>query len=363
METANPDRFCPICSRQLGPYELFCGNCGTYVASSPAALPTTPRRESGQSATASPAPNRAADWSASTWSAASPPAAPSWPTPASGFSERAAPFPPPSPLAVPALPARQPVSRWQRLPLLVLIIGSVLALVLLGSVLVLLVSPHNPSASSSNRVVASPSPSPDVLLQARPDVTPLFSDNFADNSKGWDTTGGPGFSKTIANHALTMTDRNHRILVAPLPVQHTFSDFQITVDMTLQSGDSNDSMGIYMRGDDQLANDYRVDIFGDATYAISKEVTGLDGNTQVRILSGIGSNQAIKPLGQQNEVTVIIKGNRIVLGVNGHLIASVTDNSYTSGMIALFVSNGSSSPAATGAITSVTVYPAPAQLP
>ncbi|RAQ96949.1 family 16 glycoside hydrolase [Thermogemmatispora tikiterensis] len=249
--------------------------------------------------------------------------------------------------------------------MLVVVIGSILALVLVGSVLVLILSLYSQPATSRSHVAASasPSPSPDVLIQAHPAVTPLFSDNFANNSKGWDTTGGPGFSKTIANHALTMTDRNHRILVAPLPVRQTFSDFQITVDMTLESGDSNDSMGIYMRGDDQLANDYRVDIFGDATYAISKEVTGLDGNTQVRILSGILANKAIKPLGQQNEVTVIIKGDHIVLGVNGHLIASVTDSSYTSGMIALFVSNGTSSPAATAAITSVTVYPAPSQLP
>ncbi|MBX5457018.1 MAG: DUF1080 domain-containing protein [Thermogemmatispora sp.] len=249
--------------------------------------------------------------------------------------------------------------------MLVLVIGSILALVLVGSVLILILSLYSQPATSRNHVAtsASPSPSPDVLIQAHPAVTPLFSDSFANNSKGWDTTGGPGFSKTIANHALTMTDRNHRILVAPLPVQQAFSDFQITVDMTLESGDSNDSMGIYMRGDDQLANDYRVDIFGDATYAISKEVTGLDGNTQVRILSGIFANKAIKPLGQQNEVTVIIKGNHIVLGVNGHLIASVTDNSYTSGMIALFVSNGTSSPAATAAITSVAVYPAPSQIP
>ncbi|MBX5450337.1 family 16 glycoside hydrolase [Thermogemmatispora sp.] len=257
------------------------------------------------------------------------------------------------------------MSRRRQLPFLVLITGSILALMLIGSALAVFISlQHRPApASSRSRVAASPNPSPDVFVQARPAVTPLFSDDFADNSKGWDTTGGPGFSKTIANHALTMTDRNHRILVAPLPVEETFSDFQITVDMALESGDGNDSMGIYMRGDDQLANDYRVDIFGDATYAISKEVTGLDGNTRVQILSGISKNSAIKPLGQQNEVTVIIKGNRIVLGVNGHLIASVTDNSYSSGMIALFVSNGSSSPAATVAITSVTVYPAPAQVP
>ncbi|WP_069804477.1 family 16 glycoside hydrolase [Thermogemmatispora onikobensis] len=249
--------------------------------------------------------------------------------------------------------------------MLVLVTGSLLALALVGSALILFLSLSHQPATNHSQVAASPSPSPspDVLVQARPAAAPLFSDNFADNSKGWDTTGGPGFSKTIANHALTMTDRNHRILVAPLPIRQTFSDFQITVDMTLESGDGNDSMGIYMRGDDQLANDYRVDIFGDATYAISKEVTGLDGNTQVRILSGIASHRAIKPLGQQNEVTVIIKGNQIVLGVNGHLIASVTDSSYSNGMIALFVSNGTSSPAATAAITSVAVYPAPSQLP
>jgi hypothetical protein len=363
MGISNPERVCRTCGRQLGPYETFCGNCGTYY--------TEWLEHTGKTATENPPPEvptppaygEAAAPPASDLSATQPvstqygfanqaPAA----LPSDSPSPYGAMLPPPLE-AVPPPQLVQPARKRPPIGLMALIL--VLLLALIGGGLFFFLH----SRSSPTSVTRKAGAARTVLVPARPALTPLFSDDFANNSKGWGITTGPGYSSTIANHALIMTDRNHRILVAPLPIQQTFTDFQITVDMTLQSGDNNDSMGVYMRGDDQLNNDYRVDIFGDGSYAISKEVTGLDGTTRVDILSGIALNSAIKPLGQQNEITVIIKGTHIVLAVNGRLVASVTDSSYASGMIALFVSNGQSSPAATVAISSVVVYPAPSQLP
>jgi hypothetical protein len=370
MGMSSPDRICRTCGRQLGPYETFCSNCGAQYIESPYAPPPSSPGLTPPYAAGSPSPydptQRAAPYQdpyASPASATPAPGQYSMPglspygsPPATQYGGYGAPYGgggvSPLPPVVP-----QPPKKGAPVGLIVLVL--VLVLVVVGAG-IFYVARGGRTAGNGGNGNATPGPS---VAPTAPTPVPLFSDNFADNSKGWDTTGGSGFSKTIANHALTMTDRNHRILVAPLPVQRSFSDFQITATMMLQSGDGNDSMGIYMRGDDQLNNDYRVDIFGDGTYAISKEVTGADGNTQVKVLSGISANSAIRPLGRQNQITVTIKGDQIVLQVNGQRIAGVTDSSYSSGMIALFVRNGTTSSGATGAITSVAVYPAPAQLP
>jgi hypothetical protein len=104
-----------------------------------------------------------------------------------------------------------------------LILGVVVLLALLiGGGLFFLTRPKGGTTSTGN-------PTPGVTQNAVSTPQPLFSDNFADNSKGWATGNNNGFSRNIINNALVLVEDNqNQILPEPLPTNSTFSDFTVT---------------------------------------------------------------------------------------------------------------------------------------
>jgi ribosomal protein L40E len=193
---------------------------------------------------------------------------------------------------------------------------------------------------------------------------PLFSDNFADNSKGWSTGSGKGFSSTIGNNTMALSEANHKIIDEPIPgsanAPATFTDFSVTTTFTLLKADQNDSVGLYLRGDGNMNQGYFIDIFGDNSYDIVKVFPDASRDT---FLISPTSSPDINSLGQQNKLTVMMKGPKMVLLINGKVINSVSDSGYASGQIALFAENGNTSNGISVTFTSVVIYPAPNQLP
>ena len=192
---------------------------------------------------------------------------------------------------------------------------------------------------------------------------PLFYDNFAGKSKGWSLGSAPGYTRMIANSTLTLANSNHYILTESLPTDTIFTDFIVTVSFTIVKADKDDSVGLYVRGDSNLDHDYRVDIYGNSTYAISKELLNTNKTPLVNTLVNPSSTSALHPVGQQNTLTVMMKGPLLVLLINTRIISSVTDTDYTAGQIALFVQNSPTSSGVKASFRSVAVYSAPRQLP
>ncbi len=213
------------------------------------------------------------------------------------------------------------------------------------------VTPPSPSAAGLQTQIATQSAS-----QA------LFSDNFTNNDNAWDTTSGSGYTRAISNNELTLTDANHKILIETLPTNNTYADLMLTVSFTLVQADQNDSVGLYVRGDSNLDHDYRVDIFGDNSYAISKEY--LDGTT-VKIKPIVDPTRVseLNPAGQQNTVSLIARESTLILVINNKVVNTVTDTDYTNGQAAIFVQNGDTSKGVKAMFSSVAIYPAPQQLP
>jgi hypothetical protein len=201
---------------------------------------------------------------------------------------------------------------------------------------------------------------PTVQSQLTPQA--LFSDNFVDNSNGWYTSDVAGYTRTLSNGQLTLSGTNHTTLVESLPTSNTFNDFSITVTFTLLKADNHDSAGLYLRGDSNLDHDYRVDIIGDNTYAISKESLDESHNLKTTALVSPTHTPSLRPVGQQNTLTVMMKGSTLAMMLNSTLVKSVTDTDYTHGQIALFVDQGSTSSAVTAAFSSIVIWPAPEQL-
>lgn len=210
------------------------------------------------------------------------------------------------------------------------------------------------SATASASVVT---PTPSLTPQ------PLFSDNFIDNKNGWYTGDVSGYTRIINNNLLTLSDTNHQLLTESLPASTTFDNFTITTTFTLLKADVHDSVGLYLRGDSNLDHDYRVEVFGDTSYAISKESLDATHNQAITYLVGPAHTTALKPLGQQNTLAVIMKGPSLVLLINNIIVNTLTDSDYTRGQIALFVNNSETSDGVTAVFSSIVVYPVTDQLP
>lgn len=247
------------------------------------------------------------------------------------------------------------------------IIGSItvlLCLLLLATsgAIVFFVQQQAGKATSSNRQTVTPAVT--MTRPARSPTTPLvnrplFFDNFSGKSKGWSLGSAPGYIRMIANSTLTLANSNHKILTESLPTDTVFTDFIVTVSFTIVKANKDDSVGLYVRGDSNLDHDYRIDIYGNNTYALSKELLNMNKAPLVNTLVNPSSTSALHPVGQPNILTVMMKGPSLVLLINTRIISSVTDTDYTAGQIALFVQNSPTSNGVEASFKSIVVYPAP----
>jgi hypothetical protein len=181
-----------------------------------------------------------------------------------------------------------------------------------------------------------------------PAATPLFADQFASNKDGWNTQSNPGkFSATVAGGALTLEDDNHSLLWEMVPGQNgnkLYSDFELFVDARLSQGDQDNGYGVFIRAAlDPNGNDfnefYRFSLYGDGSFAVYKGVTDNGGTVTNSTLVNDTINSAIQTGGQVNHIVIKAKGSAISFMVNGQTLSTITDNSYASGLVALFVSN------------------------
>lgn len=211
--------------------------------------------------------------------------------------------------------------------------------------------------SSSPVATATPSLTPSATPQ------PLFYDDFTSQNKGWYLSNTAGYTRMMDNDSLTLSDTNHDILIESLPTDKTFSDFIFTVVFTVEQAGSNDSVGVYVRGDANLDHDYRIDIYGNQTFSVSKEFLDAQKDPQSVSLIEPTPTTFLNPLGQQNVLTVIMNGPAMTIRINGSMVAALTDYDYTSGQIALFVQGSRTSNQVTASFSSVAVYPILEQSP
>ena len=173
--------------------------------------------------------------------------------------------------------------------------------------------------------------------------TPIFTDAFTNNNNGWNLQGDPGkFSASVGNGTMVLEDDNHSLLWELVPGQKTFSNFKLMVDAVLSKGDQNNGYGVFIRGasnqNSELATYYRFALYGDGSYAIFKGSVDANGNTTNTRLQDYALDPAIKKSGL-NHIIIVANGPAMTFIVNGQPLKTVTDNSYTSGSVALFVIN------------------------
>ena len=204
---------------------------------------------------------------------------------------------------------------------------------------------------------------PTTVPTPTPTGNALFSDPFANNSKGWDlTTKAGAFSVKVGGGTMALEDDNNKLLWELIPGGKTFSDFYLTVDATLSKGTQSNGYGIYIRGSSaqtiDIATYYRFEIYGDGTFAIFKGTVDANGVSNSSFLVNYTNNPVIQKQGHVNHIAINAKGSTLTFYVNGQIVKIVTDNTYNTGSIALFVSNlPHTTPGAQATFAKLAIYP------
>jgi Domain of Unknown Function (DUF1080) len=169
----------------------------------------------------------------------------------------------------------------------------------------------------------------------------LLNDPLSDNSKGmkWDVytnqTGGSCQFSGQAYHARETQAASYNTCYANL--SH-FSNFTLQVDMTFIAGDRG---GLLFRADSVNNKLYYLRFDQDGTYSLFLYVDNT--GTNARSLDHGTANGFNTGLNQKNTVGVVARGNSISLYVNNQLINSITDSTYTTGLIGLTAESNTAS--------------------
>lgn len=251
-------------------------------------------------------------------------------------------------------------SQKRRGPNVGLIVGIVVLLLLLvgggvgGYVLISKNRTGNPTLVTPT-VTLKPTPTPTGKM--------LFSDTFTNNNKnGWDLTNGSNNKVTINLNggSLVLADNENTLFPEFIPGRN-FSDFQLNIDAVLSKGSPSNGYGVYIRvaptQNDSLGTYYRFELYGDSTYAIFKGAVGATGKSSLSTLMDFTNGASIQKPGTVNHITIVAQGAKMQFIVNGVVLTTVTDPSYKSGAVALFVSNVEKVPAGAEATFShLTIY-------
>ena len=177
-----------------------------------------------------------------------------------------------------------------------------------------------------------------------PKATPLFAETFMNNSKQWNMQSMQGrYLVSMKKGNLLLEDDDNRIFPVILPSSKPFGNYKLIINAELSKGDRQNGYGLCIRGtidaQGNLTAYYRIELYGNGTYMIFKVATDANGNTSSTTLVAPTAHAAIQPVGHVNQVVVIANGPKMTLIVNGQMVRTFSDASYTSGVIALFVSN------------------------
>ncbi len=256
--------------------------------------------------------------------------------------------------------------RPNRGPKAIFLVSMIILLLVLsfGSFLFLQASKSENTKPITSTETPAPIPTSTVIYMETPPPQAVFYDTFINNALGWGLSNEAGYIRKLYHHKLILMNINpNTTLVESLPTNATYDNFVASVDLTVAKASQDDSVGIYVRGDSNLDHDYRIDINGNNTFDIAKEYLDSDQHPRATFLDGPRNSSAINSPGEQNTVTVIMKGTQLMLFINDAKVSSITDSDYTTGQIALFAHASETSSGVTVSYSRIEVDHPPDQTP
>ena len=219
-----------------------------------------------------------------------------------------------------------------------------LLLLSISSFLFIVRSGNNSSKLATAPGTSAPTPSPTPIYLETPPVQSEFYDTFKNNAQDWSVSSTEGYYRSIEPGELTLANTNvNTTMVESLPTNSTFDNGTIIVNLIIIQANTNDSVGLYVRGDTNLEHDYRIDLNGNGTFDIAKEFLDSRNNPQSIILFGPKSDTSLNSQGMRNTITLTMNGSRLQLFINNQRVGVVIDSDYEDGQVALFARLGKSS--------------------
>lgn len=160
----------------------------------------------------------------------------------------------------------------------------------------------------------------------------LFSDDFSDEAGVWDTFSDEDGSVFYENGWLHLVNYTIATFDTGTFAHQHFTDFILEVETTLVEGTDNNCHAVACRFKDEY-NYYAFSISAEGYYFISRFI----GGDQVPLTgpTPIYSTYINQGMGAVNLINIECIGSNLTLSVNGHVLASVTDATFSGGDIAL----------------------------
>ncbi len=254
-------------------------------------------------------------------------------------------------------PNHPPELPGRKTPGLVLACVAAIAVLISGGSMFWMI--HNRNSTPIHRATATPTATamPTWIPTA---VTPpplaMFYDTFLSNNHGWSLISNGGYYRILTNNSLILGDTNpDSTLVESVPTITNLDNYVVSATFTINQGDANDGVGLYLRGDGTLDHDYRVDINGNNTIDLAREYLDANQSSQTAILVPPTRSEYLNPPGKANTLTVFMLGPSITVELNNIVVLTATDASYANGQIALFARHGTTSSGVTVSFTTVEI--------
>jgi hypothetical protein len=162
-----------------------------------------------------------------------------------------------------------------------------------------------------------------------PTQTFLFSDDFSDESSGWQTYEYYyGYVIYDEGHLLINSSAENWFISSDL--DRRFTDFVLEVETQWVGGSMMGHSSVFCRKNN-MGNFYVFVVSTDGSYSIYKSV-----DEDITIMAGPILSEYIKC--KKNDINLIrieCVGSKMSLSVNGHLLSMVYDSNFTDGSIAL----------------------------
>jgi uncharacterized repeat protein (TIGR02543 family) len=160
--------------------------------------------------------------------------------------------------------------------------------------------------------------------------TVLFSDDFSDPHSGWDTYNGSDGQVRYQDGYFYIKDYTNPEGTIYGEAGQYFTDFVLEVETWLIGGTDDNWQAVGCRWQSE-ENYYALAISADGFYEMVKVVNG----SLISLVSPTSSSHINIGEGAVNLMRIECAGNSLSLSVNGHLLASVTDSTFSGGDIAL----------------------------
>lgn len=204
-----------------------------------------------------------------------------------------------------------------------------------GSDMINLIRPLNLACPLLEEIIECPPcelPMISDPITAIKSCSPAFSDDFSGDEGEWDTESDGDVSRFYAEKALHIKVLSDYLVAWSDHRDVRVIDFLLEVDTAHVAGPLDNEFGIlfrYVDGD----NFYEFAISSDGFYGLWKQV----GDEWQTIIRWTRSGMIHTGEGSSNRIGVLAQGKRIVLLVNGKVLAEAEDDTFAQGRVALVV--------------------------